>query len=90
MRTTTEQLEIAIKKSINDANAEGQQSAEIDLWMMLQHYAIVSVTRVYAYDNTGDIEIHRHRTLSDWLPLAPNSTWSPQDIILYLKSLPTG
>lgn len=65
MRTTTEQLELAIKKSINDANVEGQQNAEIDLWMMLQHYAIVSVTRVYACDVTDDIKIHRYRTLSD-------------------------
>lgn len=48
MRTTSEQLELVIKKSINDANAEGQKYAEIDLWVLLQHYAIVSVTRVYA------------------------------------------
>jgi len=65
MRSATDQLELALKKSINDANAEGQPYAEIDLWMMLQHYAIVSVTRVYACDDTDDIKIHRYRTLSD-------------------------
>ena len=65
MRSATDQLELALKKSINDANAEGQPYAEIDLWMMLQHYAIVSVTRVYTCDDTDDIKIHRYRMLSD-------------------------
>ncbi|KAI8575719.1 hypothetical protein K450DRAFT_260494 [Umbelopsis ramanniana AG] len=40
MRSTTTHLEVALSKSINEANAEGREYAEIDLWMMLQHYAI--------------------------------------------------
>ncbi|KAI9287121.1 cytochrome P450, partial [Umbelopsis sp. AD052] len=40
MRTATANLDGVITKSINEANAEGREYAEVDLWMMLQHFAM--------------------------------------------------
>jgi cytochrome P450 len=41
MHTATERVILKIKDEILKANAEGHEFAEIDLWRILQHFAIV-------------------------------------------------